>query len=95
MRDIVSDDDVLGGAPRLAGTRIGVLHVYRQYQDEASPETIASNYGGVSVADVHNALAFVFDNPDRVRSLERSEREAVERIRAERPVDPEAVEKRA
>jgi len=89
MRDIVSDDDVLGGDPRLSGTRIAVLHVYRQYQDGVSPEGIASNYDGVSVADVHNALAFVFDNPDRLRSLERADREAVERIREERPVDPE------
>jgi uncharacterized protein (DUF433 family) len=95
MRDIVSDEDVLGGAPRLAGTRIGVLHVYRQYQDDTSPEAIASNYEDVSVADVHSALAFVFDNPDRIRSLERAEREAVERIREERPVDPEEFTKRA
>jgi len=95
MRDVVSDEDVLGGAPRLAGTRIGVLTVYRQYQDGASPEAIASNYDGISVADVHNALAFVFDNPDRIRSLDASEREAVERIREERPVDPEEFKKRA
>lgn len=89
MREIVSDEDVLGGAPRLDGTRIGVLHVYRQYQNGLSPEAIASNYDDVSVADVHNALAFVFDNPDLIRSLEEVEQQTIEQIREQRPVDPD------
>jgi len=42
MKEIVSDEETLGGAPRLAGTRIGVLHVYEQYQDGETPEAIAS-----------------------------------------------------
>lgn len=95
MKEIVSDEDVLGGSPRFEGTRIGVLHVYRQYQDGLSPEAIASNYDGVSVADVHNALAFVFDSPDLIRSQERAEQEAIDRIREERPVDPDDFKQRA
>ena len=94
MRQIVSDEDVLGGAPRLEGTRIGVLHIYRQYRADASPEDIAGNYDEVSVADVHNALAYVFDNPDEIRALEAEEREAIDRIRDARPVDPEEFETR-
>jgi uncharacterized protein (DUF433 family) len=89
MREIVSDESVLGGNPRLGGTRIGVLHVYRQYQQGDSPETVASRYDGVSVADVHNALAYAFDNPELLRKLDADERDVVERIRRERPVDPE------
>jgi len=89
MREIVSDEAVLGGAPRLDGTRIGVTHIYRQYQGGTSPEAIASNYDDVSVADVHNALAFVFDNPELIRDQETAEQEAIERIRERRPVDPD------
>lgn len=89
MKEIVSDEDVLGGAPRLAGTRVGVVHVYRQYQNGSSPEEVASNYEGVSVADVHNALAFVFDNPKQIRELEATAQAAIEEIREQRPVDPE------
>ena len=89
MRDIVSDEAILGGTPRLDGTRIGVVHVYRQYQEGASPEAIASNYDDVTVADVHNALAFVFDNPALLRDQQAAEEEAIERIRERRPVDPE------
>lgn len=89
MREIVSEEDVLGGDPRLDGTRVGVLHVYRQYQDGTSPEAIASNYDDVSVADVHTALAFVFDNPELIRRMERETRDVVARIRDRRPVDPD------
>ena len=88
MKEIVSDEAVLGGIPRLDGTRIGVVHIYRQYQEGASPEAIASNYDDVTVADVHNALAFVFDNPALLRDQETAEEEAIERIRKQRPVDP-------
>lgn len=89
MKEIVSDDGVLGGAPRLAGTRVGVVHVYRQYQNGSSPEEVASSYDGVSVADVHSALAFVFDNPEQIRDLEATAQAAIEEIREQRPVDPE------
>jgi uncharacterized protein (DUF433 family) len=89
VKDIVSDEDVLGNSPRLEGTRIGVLHIYRQYENGASPEEIAGNYDGISVADVHAALAFVFDNPELIRQRERRNQTVIEGIREQRPVDPE------
>jgi uncharacterized protein (DUF433 family) len=95
MREVVSDEAVLGGSPRLAGTRIGVLHIYRQYQQGDPPEEIASRYEGVSVADVHTALAYAFDSSDRIQNLEAGEQEAIERIRSERPVDPEEFTQKA
>lgn len=87
MRGIVHDEAVLGGDPRLEGTRIGVIHVFRRYEAGESPEVIAADYD-VSVADVHNALAYAFDNPEEIRAIEEAAREAVERIRETRPVDP-------
>lgn len=89
MRAIVSDADVLGGDPRLDGTRIGVAHVHRRYENGETPEAIAVGYDGVSVADVHIALAYAFDNPDGLREIERRAHDAIEHIREERPVDPE------
>ena len=64
MRAIVTDADVLGGDPRLNGTRIGVAHIHRRYEGGETPEAIAAGYGGVSVADVHAALAYAFDDPE-------------------------------
>lgn len=95
MRAIVRDDDVLGGDPRLAGTRIGVIHVYRRYEGGDAPEEIAADYEGVSVADVHHALAYAFDNPEEIRALEAEDRDAVERIRSDRPLDPAESRERA
>lgn len=87
MRATVTDDDVLGGDPRLDGTRIGVIHVYRRYEDGETPEEIAADYDGVTVADVHTALAYAFDNPEEMRAIEERAGEAIERIREARPVD--------
>lgn len=89
MRSIVTDVDVLGGDPRLDGTRIGVVHVHRRYESGEAPEEIAAGYDGISVADVHAALAYAFDNPTELREVERRSHDAVEHIREERPVDPE------
>jgi uncharacterized protein (DUF433 family) len=88
MRSIVTSDDVLGGDPRLDGTRIGVVHIYRRYESGETPEEIAASYDDISVAEVHNALAYAFDNPAELRTIEERNQETVERIREDRPVDP-------
>lgn len=88
MKAIVATDDVLGGDPRLDGTRIGVLHIYRRYESGEIPEEIAASYDDVSVADVHAALAYAFDNPQQLREMNRRDRETIDRIRENRSVDP-------
>lgn len=95
MKSVVSDRDVLDGDPRLEGTRIGVIHIYRRYEDGERPEEIAADYDGVAVADVHTALAYAFEHPDELRAIESRARDAVERIRENRPVDPEEFKERA
>lgn len=67
---IVKTDDVLGGDPRIDGTRVGVFHVYPRYVDgDDEPETIADGLD-VSVAEVHAALAYAFHNPEEMRAIE-------------------------
>ncbi|MFC4986304.1 DUF433 domain-containing protein [Saliphagus infecundisoli] len=90
MNEIVTDEEVLGGDPRLEGTRIGVIHVYRQYEQGETPEQIAANYEGVTVADVHVALAYAFDNSEEIRQIEEQEREVLKTIRDQRPEKPNA-----
>ena len=94
MKSVVSDEEVLGGNPHLEGTRIGVVHVYRRYEDGETPEEIASSYD-VTVADVHTALAYAFDRPEELRAIESRASEAVERIREDRSVDPAEFKERA
>lgn len=70
MPQIVTTDGVLGGDPRIEGHRIGVYHVYQRYvEGDESPEAIASSYD-ISVADVHAALAYAFNNPEKMRAIE-------------------------
>jgi uncharacterized protein (DUF433 family) len=70
MPEIVSTDDVLGGDPRIEGHRIGVYHVYQRYvEGDESPEAIATSYD-ISVAEVHAALAYAFNNTDEMRAVE-------------------------
>jgi hypothetical protein len=58
-------------------------------------EGIAASYDGVSVADVHAALAYAFDNPDTLQEIEHRAHDAIEHIRKKRPVDPEEFAERA
>jgi uncharacterized protein (DUF433 family) len=84
---IVSSDDVLGGDPRIAGTRIGVAHVYQRHVEGGeSPERIAAGYD-ISLAAVHAALAYGFSNTDQMQAIaerDRAAREgATDRVRPE------------
>lgn len=76
MGEIVSTEDVLGGAPRIEGRRIGVHHVASRVVDAGeSPEQVAADYG-LDLADVYRALAYYYDHPDEMRSVA-AEREAI------------------
>lgn len=89
MPRIVRTPDVLGGDPRIEGHRIGVYHVYRRYvEGDETPEAIASSYD-ISVADVHAALAYAFDNPDEMRDIETRDRESYEEEASNRLVPDE------
>lgn len=86
MPRIVSTSDVLGGDPRIEGHRIGVYHVYERYVGgDETPEAIASSYE-ISVAEVHAALAYAFDNPGEMRDIEARNRELYEDVPANRVV---------
>ncbi|WP_331233500.1 DUF433 domain-containing protein [Natronorarus salvus] len=88
MKAVVTGEGVLGGDPRLDGTRIGVIHVDRRYEGGETPGAIAASFDGLSVADVHSALAFAFVDPQTLRSTVSRSRSSIERIREDRPVDP-------
>ena len=70
MPRVVKTKDVLGGDPRIEGHRIGVFDIYqRLVEGDETPEEIASDYG-ISIGEVHAALAYAFSNPDEMRDLE-------------------------
>lgn len=87
MTSIEQTDDVLGGEPRIEGTRVGVLDVY---------ELVAAGYPPVDVADqldctlgeVYTALAYYHDHPQEMRTLRRERSETEDRL-AEVALSPE------
>jgi uncharacterized protein (DUF433 family) len=77
MTEIVSTEDVLSGAPRIEGTRIGVHHIARRVIDgDEEPAVVASDYD-LSLADVHRALTYYYDHPEKMRQIRRERREGL------------------
>ncbi|MDZ7688923.1 MAG: DUF433 domain-containing protein [Halobacteriales archaeon] len=78
---IVHDDDVLGGEPRIDGTRLGVLFIKECVEDRGlEPRSVADRYD-LDIADVYRALAYYHDNPAEMREIEKERRETVEEHR--------------
>jgi uncharacterized protein (DUF433 family) len=78
--DIVRDDGVLGGEPRIEGTRIGVRHIVGRIVDgEQSPASVAENLG-ISLAAVHEALSYYGNNTEEIPRLDAENRAAFDRI---------------
>ena len=78
---IVSDDDVLGGEPRIDGTRVGVRHVAARVIDGGqSPAHVADQFD-LSLSDVYEALSYYYAHIEEMRALERENETAFDRVR--------------
>ena len=77
---------VCGGKPRIAGHRIKVQHVVIWHERMGmSPDEIVSEHPGISLADVHAALAYYHDHRDAIEADIRADEEFVEKLRAGAP----------
>ena len=57
---------VCGGKPCVAGTRIRVYDIASLAQSGNSPDEILTHYSSLTLADVHAALAYYYDNRDEI-----------------------------
>lgn len=86
---IVKTEEVLGGAPRIEGHRIGVFLVFQRYvEGDETAEAIADSYS-ISVAKVHAALAYAFANPQEMEELAERHERAVTEAKARSSFTPE------
>jgi uncharacterized protein (DUF433 family) len=69
------------GRPILAGTGVSVHRVVGWYKLGKSPDEIAENFGHISLAQVHAALAYYHANREEVERFLQEEVEA-ERLEA-------------
>lgn len=83
MVDIVRDEEIRSGDPRIAGTRISVLDVKRRVIDgDEDPFAVAAEYD-LDPAAVFTALAYYYENPGEMQSLEADHERRLERVRHE------------
>lgn len=67
---------------RLTGSRIGLLHVVRYFNQGASPEMIVARFPTLRLAHVYKVIAFYLDNRAAVDEYIRRSDEEMERQRA-------------
>lgn len=78
---IARDDNVLGGEPRIDGTRIGVRHVAALViEGEKHPAYTADQFD-ISMAEVYEALSYYYAHIDEMREIERENAAAFEQVR--------------
>lgn len=70
MTEIVRDEDVRSGQPRIDGTRVTVLDCKRRVIDEGEdPHVVAGEYD-VSMAALFTALAYYYEHRDAFEERE-------------------------
>ena len=82
MKHIELDAAKCGGKPVVAGTRIRVWDVYVASElGGLSPDEIVAQYPSISLADVHAALAYYWDNREAIDEQMRLADERVEQLK--------------
>jgi uncharacterized protein (DUF433 family) len=77
---------VCGGKPRIAGHRIKVQHiVYEHERLKMRPEEICDAHPGLTLSEVHAALAFYFDHREEILSDIEADEKFVEEFKRQHP----------
>lgn len=89
MAEIVRTDGVLGGDPRVEGTRIGVLHIYELVGEGGGTPVDAADQLDISLGEVYSALAYYHEHPDEMRDVRAAHDDAQEQLRESSLSPPE------
>ena len=77
---------VCGGKACIVGHRIRVMDIVVWHEMRGySPDEIVSMFAGISLADVHAALAYYFDHRHEIEEEFRKEEEAVKELLKRHP----------
>ena len=80
---IVSTPGVVGGRPRIDGTRVSVNTIVIWYKKGYNAEEIAEQFERVSLAQVYAALTFYHANQAEIEASLRAEEETHDRLMKE------------
>ena len=78
---ITRDDDVLGGEPRIDGTRVGVRHVAALVIEDGKSAAYTADQFDISMAEVYEALSYYYAHIDEMREIERENEAAFDQAR--------------
>lgn len=92
MTEIVRTDDVLGGEPRIEGTRVGVRHVHELVVDGGHQPADVADQLDLSLEAVYSALAYFYAHPDEMRAVRRAEEAAQEELAGRTLKPPKSAE---
>ncbi len=84
---IVQTPGVCGGKARIDGHRIRVQDIVIEHEWQGfSPEEICgTHHPGLTLAEVHSALAYYFDHREQIIAEIQADREAAEKFKREHP----------
>lgn len=86
IQHITKTPGVCGGRPCIAGHRIRVQDIVVWHEKRGySPDEIVDLFDGITLADVHAALAYYFDNREEIAEEFRKAEEWAKKIQAEIP----------
>src|SRR5438552_12121182 len=77
------DPAIRARRPKIAGTGVTVMRVAAWYKMGLTPEEIVTQYGHLSLAQVHAALAYYHANPEEVEADLAQEQRFAERVERE------------
>jgi uncharacterized protein (DUF433 family) len=78
---ITHDEEILGGEPRIDGTRVGVRHVAARVIDSGQSPAYVADQLEISLAAVYEGLSYYYDHIEEMRTLEQANEDAFERVR--------------
>lgn len=78
---ITRDEAILGGEPRIEGTRIGVRHVATRVIDSGQTPAHVADQLDLPLAAVYESLPYYYAHIDEMREIERENDAAFERVR--------------
>lgn len=74
---------VLGGRPRIEGTRVSVQRVAAWYKMGLNAEEIIERMGNLTLAQMYAALTYYHANPEEIEAYLATEKADYERLAAE------------
>jgi uncharacterized protein (DUF433 family) len=77
---ISRDPQIRGGRPCIAGTGVSVRRIVGWYKLGLSPEEIADQFGHLSLAQVHAALAYYHANYEEIEADIQAEETETQRL---------------